>query len=99
MAPEREAEVAALRALVLHPAGLALGASVTSVHRETRRAELAVEGGAPVLRWRDEETQFWSVRPMAVVNLLHGPMLISYTLEVDIDREHVVHVFQLGARF
>lgn len=78
---------------------LALGASVTSVHRETRRAEVAVEGGAPVLRWRDEETQFWSVRPMAVVNLLHGPMLISYTLEVDIDREHVVHVFQLGARF
>lgn len=78
---------------------LALGASVTSVRTETRRAEIVDDMGTPVLRWRDEEAQFWSVRPMAVLNLMHGPMLISYTLEVDIDREHVVHVFMVGARF
>ncbi|MDQ3035977.1 MAG: serine protease, partial [Myxococcota bacterium] len=78
---------------------LALGASVTSVRSQTRRGEIVDDMGTPALRWRDDETQFWSVRPMAVVNLLHGPMLISYTIEVDIDREHVVHVFQLGARF
>jgi hypothetical protein len=35
---------------------------------------------------------------MAVVNLLHGPLIINYTFEVDIDREHVVHLWNLGFR-
>lgn len=79
---------------------LALGASVTSVEADVRRAEIVVDGaGVSSVAWREDETQFWSVRPMAVLNLIHGPMLASYTLEVDIDREHAVHLFQLGARF
>jgi hypothetical protein len=79
---------------------LALGASVTSVETDSRRAEIVVDGaGVSSVAWRDDETQFWSVRPMAVLNLIHGPMLASYTLEVDIDREHAVHLFQLGVRF
>ena len=79
---------------------LALGASVTSVETDSRRAEIVLDGaGVSSVAWRDLETQRWSVRPMAVLNLIHGPMLASYTLEVDIDRKHAVHLFQLGARF
>ncbi|UJR81407.1 S1C family serine protease [Sandaracinus amylolyticus] len=78
---------------------LALGASVTRWSREARVAEIVDEGAGPVIRWRDDETDDWSVRPMAVINLMHGPMLLSYTLEYDVDREHFMHLFNVGARF
>lgn len=77
---------------------LGAGASVTRWSREARRAEIVDEGAGPEVRWVEDETEDWSVRPMAVLNLLHGPMMLSYTLEVDIDREHVVHLFNIGFR-
>jgi hypothetical protein len=78
---------------------LALGASVTRVRTESRSAEIVDAGTGPSLSWREDTLEAWSVRPMAVVNLIHGPMVASYTLELDIDREHLLHVFDLGVRF
>lgn len=78
---------------------IGLGGSVTSRSGNVRRALIDESSGAPVLLLRDEPiAQSWSVRPMAVANLELGPLLIGYTLEVDIDRLHVVHLFDLGFR-
>jgi hypothetical protein len=78
---------------------LGLGASVTWVHQTSRSADIVDPGTGPVIEWTDTETEAWSVRPMAVASILRGPLIISYTFEVDIDREHVVHLFDLGVRF
>lgn len=77
---------------------LGLGASVTRVRSESRRAEIVDTMGVSAVRWSESVAESWSVRPMAVLNLLHGPVMLSYTLEVDVDREHVVHVFTVGGR-
>jgi hypothetical protein len=79
---------------------LGLGGSVTSASGNVRRATIDDTGMAPVVVVVDEPiAQHWSVRPMAVANLELGPILIGYTLEVDIDRLHAVHLFDLGFRF
>jgi hypothetical protein len=78
---------------------IGLGGSVTSASGNVRRATIDDSVTPPVVVIRDEAiAQRWSVRPMAVVNLELGPFLIGYTLEVDIDRLHVVHLFDLGFR-
>jgi hypothetical protein len=76
---------------------LGLGGSVTSATQDVRRATLA--GTPPAVVVTHESSQGWSVRPMAVVNLEFGPLVLGYTLEVDIDRLHVVHLFDIGGRF
>ncbi len=78
---------------------LGAGGSVTSANEQQRRAVLTTEAGASTLRFTDTGTQSWSVRPMLVLNLQAGPMLAGYTVEFDVDREHAVHVFQLGGRY
>lgn len=78
---------------------LGLGGSVTSATTDVRRATIDDTGMMPVTVITHESLQRWSVRPMAVVNLELGPIVIGYTLEVDIDRLHVVHLFDLGGRF
>ncbi len=77
---------------------LGLGGSVTSASADVRRATIDDSGMSPVVVLTNEHTQRWSVRPMAVLNLQLGPIVIGYTIEVDIDRLHVVHLFDLGFR-
>ncbi len=92
------------RQIVRHPTfawyfELGLGASVTWVHQTDRTAAVVDPGTGPTIEWTDTDTEAWSVRPMAVASILRGPLIFSYTFEVDIDREHVVHLFNLGVRF
>ena len=77
---------------------LGAGASVTRWREETRRGEIDSSTGAPTLRWTATNQEDWSVRPMVLLNLIHGPAILSYTLELDIDREHLMHVFAAGVR-
>lgn len=78
---------------------LGAGASVTRTRERTRHARIEDDGaGNAVIRWRETSIEGWSVRPLAILNLLHGPVVISYALELDVDRLHLTHVFGLGAR-
>ncbi len=82
---------------------LGAGASVTSLHQRTRSGLIDDTGASPVLRITDAERQRWAVRPMLVLNVDVGPLMIGYTVELDIDtalsRYRVQHVLDLGARF
>ncbi len=82
---------------------LGAGASVTSLHTRTRSGVIDQTGGMPVLRITDVELQRWAVRPMLVLNVDVGPIMIGYTIELDIDttasRYRVQHVLDLGVRF
>jgi hypothetical protein len=85
---------------------LGAGASVTSLHRRTRTATIDDSTGTAVLRTSDAEVQRWAVRPMLVLNVDVGPLMIGYTVELDVqprsglsDLLRVQHVFDLGARF
>lgn len=85
---------------------LGAGASVTSLHRRTRTATIDDSTGTAVLRTSDAEVQRWAVRPMLVLNVDVGPLMIGYTVELDVqsrsglsDLLRIQHVFDLGARF
>ncbi|MBX7194070.1 MAG: serine protease [Sandaracinaceae bacterium] len=82
---------------------LGAGASVTSLEQRTRAGTIDDTGTAPVLRITETSRQRWAVRPMVVLNVEVGPLMIGYTVELDIDtalsRYHVQHLFDLGVRF
>jgi S1-C subfamily serine protease len=85
---------------------LGAGASVTSLHRRTRSASIDESTGVPLLRTSYAEDQRWAVRPMLVLNIDVGPLMIGYTVELDIqprmgmsDLLRVQHLFDLGVRF
>jgi S1-C subfamily serine protease len=82
---------------------LGAGASVTSLEQRTRSGLVDTSTGAPTLRITEESRQRWAVRPMLVLNVEVGPLLIGYSVELDIDtslgRYRVQHLFDLGARF
>jgi hypothetical protein len=82
---------------------LGAGASVTSLEQRTRSGLVDTSTGAPTLRIAEESRQRWAVRPMLVLNVEVGPLLIGYSVELDIDtslgRYRVQHLFDLGARF
>ncbi len=82
---------------------LGAGASVTSLHQRERAGLIDSSSGMPALRITETERQRWAVRPMLVLNVDVGPLMIGYTVELDIDtalsRYRVQHVFDLGARF
>lgn len=82
---------------------LGAGASVTSLEQRTRSGLIDASTGTPTLRITEENRQRWAVRPMVVLNVEVGPLMIGYSVELDIDtalsRYRVQHVFDLGARF
>jgi S1-C subfamily serine protease len=82
---------------------LGAGASVTSLEQRTRSGLIDSSTGTPTLRITEENRQRWAVRPMVVLNVEVGPLMIGYSVELDIDtalsRYRVQHVFDLGARF
>lgn len=82
---------------------LGAGASVTSLEQRTRSGVIDTTGGVSTLRITEANLQRWAVRPMLVLNVEVGPLMIGYTVELDIDtglsRYHVQHLFDLGARF
>jgi putative serine protease PepD len=82
---------------------LGAGASVTSLEQRTRSGLIDSSSGTPTLRITEENRQRWAVRPMLVLNVEVGPLMIGYSVELDIDtalsRYRVQHVFDLGARF
>lgn len=85
---------------------LGAGASVTSLHRRTRSASIDESTGVPLLRTSYAEDQRWAVRPMLVLNVDVGPLMIGYAVELDVQRRmgmsdllRVQHLFDLGVRF
>lgn len=74
---------------------LGLGASVTSVQVDRRVAMIDATGA---IRISSGSHQQWDVRPMAVLNIQLGWVLIGYTAEWDPSRQNVEHLFDLGFR-
>jgi hypothetical protein len=74
---------------------LGLGASVTSVQEDRR---VAMIDATNAIRIVSGSHQQWDVRPMAVLNIQLGWVLIGYTAEWDPSRQHVQHLFDLGFR-
>jgi hypothetical protein len=76
---------------------LGLGASVSSVHDTSRLA--TIEPMTTNIVIRSTEHQRLAVRPMAVLNLQFGPVVIGYSAEWDTTQMVLMHLLDLGFRF
>lgn len=82
---------------------LGLGASASLLRDQSRR----LLNDAMGLRFVDEISERWRVRPMIVVNVDFSFVQLSYQLELELEDRgrldagggHAYHVFSLGARF
>lgn len=74
---------------------LGLGASVSRVHFSSREATIVM--GA--VRIDPHEQDRLAIRPMAVLNVQLGPIVLSYSAEWDPSFMRVMHMMDLGFRF
>jgi hypothetical protein len=76
---------------------LGAGASVSSVHDQSRSA--SIDPTTNTILIHQSEHQRWAVRPMAVLNLQAGPVVLSYSGEWDFTQNVLMHLLDLGIRF